>query len=407
RRAVQRWAGAVAAVLLLGVVGTTAGLVRADRARRDAERDRHAAEAKEAEANAVVAFLEERVLAAARPRGEEGGLGYDVTVRGAVVAGLPALAAGFADRPLVEARLRETLGRTFQHLGDIGRAVEQGERARDLYAGHLGPEDPTTLTTAVRLATYYGQQLRHDEAVRLAEGAVAALEQVLPPDHPSTLEGLVYLAIIHEDANRFADVLRLKRKALAGYERTLPADDLNALWCKANVAITLAREGRHEEAIRLQGEVLAVRRRVLDPTHPRIMSCLYHLAVSHAALGRHAEALAFGREALDGRRAVLPPHHPHRLRSLRQVAESLVEVGRGAEAVPLIGECAANAAGTPFEAEVVPPVLGLLRKAAAAGSWDRGRIEADADLAPLRGRADFRELVGSLPYAAPPPRPKP
>jgi tetratricopeptide (TPR) repeat protein/tRNA A-37 threonylcarbamoyl transferase component Bud32 len=45
RRAVQRWAGAVAAVLALGVVGTAFGLVRADRARRAAvtARDKAAA----------------------------------------------------------------------------------------------------------------------------------------------------------------------------------------------------------------------------------------------------------------------------------------------------------------------------------------------------------------------------
>lgn len=47
----------------------------------------------------------------------------------------------------------------------------------------------------------------------------------------------------------------------------------------------------------------------------------------------------------------------------------------------------------------------LLRKAVAAGWRERAVIDADADLAPLRGRPDFRKLVESLPYTAPPPRP--
>lgn len=46
-----------------------------------------------------------------------------------------------------------------------------------------------------------------------------------------------------------------------------------------------------------------------------------------------------------------------------------------------------------------------LTKAVAAGYRDRDHIETDPDLAPLRTRADFRALVGSLPYLAPPPRP--
>ncbi|MBX9581824.1 MAG: serine/threonine protein kinase [Gemmataceae bacterium] len=47
----------------------------------------------------------------------------------------------------------------------------------------------------------------------------------------------------------------------------------------------------------------------------------------------------------------------------------------------------------------------LLRKAATAGYSNRAHIEADPGLDPLRGRPDFRALVESLPYTAPPPRP--
>lgn len=51
------------------------------------------------------------------------------------------------------------------------------------------------------------------------------------------------------------------------------------------------------------------------------------------------------------------------------------------------------------------PAVEWLRKAVAAGYRDRAHLDADPDLAPLRGRPDFRALVGSLRYTAPPPRP--
>src|SRR5262249_46579548 len=47
-----------------------------------------------------------------------------------------------------------------------------------------------------------------------------------------------------------------------------------------------------------------------------------------------------------------------------------------------------------------------LRKAVAAGYRNHAQLASDEDLAALRGRADFRALVRSMPAVAPPPRPK-
>ncbi len=61
-------------------------------------------------AEAVLSFLKDDVLAAARPEGQEGGLGKDVTVRKAVDAAEPKIAGAFKDQPIVEADVRDTLG---------------------------------------------------------------------------------------------------------------------------------------------------------------------------------------------------------------------------------------------------------------------------------------------------------
>jgi hypothetical protein len=49
--------------------------------------------------------------------------------------------------------------------------------------------------------------------------------------------------------------------------------------------------------------------------------------------------------------------------------------------------------------------VGLLRRAVAAGYRNRAHMEKDPDLDPLRGRADFRKLLASLPELALKPRP--
>ncbi len=168
-------ASLVLVALLAGVAGTSIRLVRADAARREAEGrraeavaarageadQRAAAEAGQAEAEAVVQFFEVKVFAAARPKGQDGGLGHDVTLRAAVSAALPAVADEFKHQPLVEARLRFALGKTFIHLGDAEAARPQFEQARVLYSTWHGPEHSHTLASAIGLAVSYSDLGRH------------------------------------------------------------------------------------------------------------------------------------------------------------------------------------------------------------------------------------------------------
>jgi hypothetical protein len=81
----------------------------------------------------LLEFVENRVFAAARPEGLEGGLGQAVTLRRAIQAALPFVAKSFPDQPLIEARLRRTLGMSFRYLSDWRTAAEQYEAARALY----------------------------------------------------------------------------------------------------------------------------------------------------------------------------------------------------------------------------------------------------------------------------------
>src|SRR5262249_48330904 len=122
----------VVLALVGGVICTTTGLIRADQARRREEAQRIEAEnqaelarknekranERQAETKAVLDFVENKILAAARPKNEEGGMGYDVKLADAVKAVLPFVDRSFTAKPLIEARLRMTMGRSFAYLGD-------------------------------------------------------------------------------------------------------------------------------------------------------------------------------------------------------------------------------------------------------------------------------------------------
>ena len=68
----------------------------------------------------------------ARPEGQEGGLGEDATIRKAIDAAEPKIAAAFKDQPVVEAAVRDVLGMTYYHLGEPSLAIHQDERQETL-----------------------------------------------------------------------------------------------------------------------------------------------------------------------------------------------------------------------------------------------------------------------------------
>ncbi len=150
-----------------------------------AEDKEKTANARDAETRAVLHFVESKVFAAARPKGERGGLGRNVPLRDAVEAALPFVDKSFTDQPLIEARLRMTLGTSFWYLGETKIAAEQYQKARTLFTQHLGPDDPLTLMSMNDLANSYAALGRHGDALKLREETLALQKVKLGPDHPT------------------------------------------------------------------------------------------------------------------------------------------------------------------------------------------------------------------------------
>jgi tetratricopeptide (TPR) repeat protein len=103
----------------------------------------------------VLRFFQEKVLAASRPKGQDGGLGIDVTIRAAVDAAEPKIADTFRDQPLVEAAIRQALGKTYYYLGEYALASRQFERALELRQANLGREHPDRLQSMNSLGGAY------------------------------------------------------------------------------------------------------------------------------------------------------------------------------------------------------------------------------------------------------------
>jgi serine/threonine protein kinase/Flp pilus assembly protein TadD len=355
-----------------------------ERQRADAEK--RTAQERDAETSALLRFFEEQVLAPVRPKGQEGGLGHDVRLRQAVEAALPVVARDFGDKPLIEARLRRTIGLSFKYLGDSTAAAVQFELARALYAKHLGTDHLDTLSVTNNLANSYAGLGRYEDALRLHQETLAARRATLGDDHPDTLATENNLAISFEKVGRHDDALELREATLRRTRDRLGGDHIDTLRGMNNLGISYTTFGRHEQAVKLREETLARMKAKFGPDHPNTLACRHNLAQSYQATGRDADSLKLYEETLTLVRVKLPPDHEKTLLVMNNLAWLLATAGDAKLRDPARAvELAAKAARLSPKNADFWGTLGAARYR--SGDWERASSDLEKAIR-LRGPDD-------------------
>jgi tetratricopeptide (TPR) repeat protein/tRNA A-37 threonylcarbamoyl transferase component Bud32 len=300
-----------------------------------AEANERTATEREAETRAVLSFVENKVFAAARPEGEMGGLGYKVTLRQAVEAALPFVDTSFREQPLIEARLRMTLGQSFLYLGEEKIAAEQLRKAADLFTASRGLDHPDTLACMNNLATQYLFFGHFAEGLALSEKTLALSKVRLGEGHPETLKSMGNLASSYAALGRQEDAARMLSALLAHWRVELGPDHLTTLSCMTNLATCYKNLGRHEDALKLQEETRALQVAKLGPENPDTLRTMNNLANSYSNLGRFPEAAGLGEKTLVAQKAKLGPDHPDTLTTMNNLADVYTALGRHTDALKL------------------------------------------------------------------------
>jgi non-specific serine/threonine protein kinase/serine/threonine-protein kinase len=341
-RAAVAMACAMVASLLIGSAVATWQAVVATHAQQDAltaagaeKVAKELAQAREGEARMVLEFLETRVLAAARPKGQAGGMGREVTLGQAVAAALPFVEKSFTNQPIIEARLRMSLGQSFRYLGEAKTATDQCQKAIILYSNHMGSAHPVTLRSMHDLALCYHDLGRYTEALKLHDETLSMQRTKLGPDHPDTLRSMNCLACTYAALGRHADALRLKEQTLERMKAKLGPDHPDTLSTMHSLANSYAALCRRADALKLREETLALRSARLGPDHPDTLLSMYSLANSYTVLGRHADAVRLREATLALQKANLGFDHPDTFRSMNGLAASYANLGRHSDAVNL------------------------------------------------------------------------
>jgi eukaryotic-like serine/threonine-protein kinase len=352
RKRRRLWLGAAAALVLAALGGLGAVLVvqrqanallthknqELDLAAAAEKTAKEMAETRESETRAVLDFVEKRVFAAARPKDQQGGMGYNVQLADALQAALPFVETGFQEKPLIEARLRLTLGHSFYLLGKTKIAADQYQKAWSLYSAERGRDDPDSLLSMNGLANSYEVLDRHAEALKLREELLALRKVRLGPDHPETLKAMINLGNSYGNLGREADALKLREETLALHKTKVGPDHPDTLRAMLNLSNSYENLGRNAEALKLREETLPLMKVKIGPDHPDTLVTMANLGFSYQVLGRHAEAAKLLEETAAFMKAKLGLDHPSTLYLMKGLADSYSALGRNGEAQKLLEE---------------------------------------------------------------------
>ncbi|MGD9263872.1 MAG: serine/threonine-protein kinase [Methyloceanibacter sp.] len=372
KKAIRRNKGAIAivsaigAVLLLGLVGTTYGLLNAERQRKlAAERanEADAARAEEAkraeELQRVTEFQSEQLgkivpelmgaslrdsIIAAAPVEQQAALRERLGRVNFTNIGLESMRANvfaptrraiseqFADQPMTEAQLLQSLADILLELGLLDAATEPQERALALRRKLLGNTHAKTLTSISTLGALRKAQGQYDEAESLFRETLAGRRRTLGNDHPRTLSSINNMAALLYAQGRFDEAEPFFQAAVDGGRRVLGDDDPRTLNFINNMGLLRKAQGRPDEAESHFQEALKGLRRVLGDDHPNTLSSINAMGYFLNAQARLDDAEPYYKEALDGRRRVLGDDHPDTLITINYMGYLLAALGRFDEA---------------------------------------------------------------------------
>lgn len=323
---------AIALALVMGVIVSAWQAGKARRAERVATEERDSAEA-------VLKFFQEKVLAADRPEGREGGLGKDATLRKAIDAAEPQITASFQTRPTVEAAIRHTLGESYSHLGEMELGIQQKERALTLHRRYSKNGHPEAIKCMISLGVDYIDVGRYQQGLAVLEEALSLQKRELGPTDPATVEVLGTLSWAYARARKKEQSVASGEKALELMSARLGTQNHKTQQVMDQLAVAYLHSNKPEKAIPLLQQLLQSRKETPDGGNYKTLAIIANLGQAYLQAHQPGQAVPLYEEVYRQELDKLGLSHPSTLRNLHWLATAYLDAGDISRAMPLFHEC--------------------------------------------------------------------
>lgn len=335
RKFVRRNRGAVVAgafvalSLVIGAAAATAGLVSARRARDAEAHQRHLAEGSEQKAAAVNDFLLNMLHSADLRE-----LGRDARVSTVLDKSASSVGTAFADRPEVEAAVRQILGSTYTSLGLLDEAEPQLLASLELNRRLYGEESKEYLITLKDLAFYKSSRGEPAVAAEHYERAIEISQRILGPEHEMTLAGRGDYANALSRLDRQDEAEVILRDVLATRIRVFGRDTRDAQIMTNSLAVLLHHQKRLDEAEALYREAVDIGERAMGAEDPDTLTARINLGSLLVSRRKFEEAEPLMLATYTAIQKVFGEAHAKTSGSARALANLYEQMGRLKEAEP-------------------------------------------------------------------------
>jgi eukaryotic-like serine/threonine-protein kinase len=333
KKLIRRHAGWVAAVVTVLVV-LTAGIVASTLFALRAEQNR-------AEAQAIADFLIGDVFqGVSYADAQRSDLSYIFDVA------TESLKDKFEDQPLVEARIRGTLGWTYREFDKPEQALQQLERADQIYLEEFGPEDEATIGTRNLMGWVYRDLDRIGDAERIWTEQLQIAQRVHGPGHDLATDNMNSLGCIYSLRGEYDKAENIFRKA-HDFNARVHGDRHFHLFVSLNLGGVLRNLGRYKKAEQLQLEALNIarqtwtpeeRRHPWGPEDPWTLGYTNGLAETYRKQGRYSEAEELYANTLESLRRLYGHDHSSALATMLRLGILRMDQGKLEEAEQLLAD---------------------------------------------------------------------
>ncbi len=325
RRNRTAFLGAAVALLavMLGIIGTSIGLVRARQAEQRAVAEAAAARQAQREVTQVADFLVD--LFAVNDPGET--LGNTITARELLDRGASEIRTRLADQPLTRARLMDTVGVVYRQLGLPQPAVPLVKEALEVRERHLGTLHPDTVSSRVELGRLYWLAGRYPAAQATLEQALGQRQRALGNSDPGVAEVLDHLGSVYQIQASWEAARAAFTRALSIRQASFGVDSPETAYSLDDLGVLLLDRGELDAAVSHFQRALAIRERALGPEHPEVATTCNGLALALHQQGNLEAAQALHERALATREKVLGADSPDVAQSLTNLSQVYLDRG--------------------------------------------------------------------------------
>ncbi len=310
--------------VLLGITGTTVGLIRAVSAERKATLEA-------ATATQVSDFLVD-LFEVSDP---DQARGNTITAREILDAGASRIGGELAGQPETQARLMNTIGKVYRNLGLYEEAEPLLQTSLDLRRETLGDDDLALATSLIELADLHIRLARYDVAEALLQEAMDLMGRHADADRLALAQSIGELASVYRRQGRYDAARPLYERARDLRIAALGPDDPEVARSLNGLAILSYNEGDYEAAEDLYQQALAIWESAYGENHADVAKGLNNLGLLYHQLERVDEAEIYYQRAIAIYERVLGPEHPRLGRAVNNLALLYQFQEQYAKAAPL------------------------------------------------------------------------